>query len=121
MGFETFNDPQMNVNLERVVREELSKPDKDKITKATESLEREENFAAIDENFGLSHDEERKDESEDILLEQKVKFRITNALSRLKELEGSADADSAVRVQELKKMLQESEDDLRKFYERTLN
>ena len=123
MGFETFNDPVLNAKLERVAHEELMKPDVEKALKAKEDLDRDANFAAIDKNFGIETDSEKKDESEDILLEQKLKFRITNATKRLEELEAGdyAGADLEQRRKELKQMSQEAEDELRRFYERTLN
>lgn len=123
MGFETFNDPVLNAKLERVAHEELMKPDVEKALKAKEDLDRDANFAAIDKNFGIETDSEKKNESEDILLEQKLKFRITNATKRLEELEAGdyAGADLEQRRKELKQMSQEAEDELRRFYERTLN
>ncbi|HRH22196.1 MAG TPA: hypothetical protein PLJ58_03250 [bacterium] len=123
MGFETFNDPVLNAKLERVAHEELMKPDVEKALRAKEDLDRDANFAAIDKNFGIETDSEKKNESEDILLEQKLKFRITNATKRLEELEAGdyAGADLEQRRKELKQMSQEAEDELRRFYERTLN
>ena len=123
MGFETFNDPALNVNLEKVVREELSKPDMEKAVKAKEDLERAANFEAIDKNFGIDANGEKKNDNEDILLEQKLKFRVTNAINGLKALEEGdlGSDDSKRRARELKEMLQEAEEDLREFYERTLN
>lgn len=117
MGFEKFNDPALNVNIEKIVQEELSKPDMEKALKAKEDLEREANFEAIDKNFGIETDSEKKNESEGILLEQKLKFRITNTTNRLKELESGvyAGADLNERVEDLKEILQESEEDLRKI------
>jgi hypothetical protein len=124
MGFETFNDPARNANLERVAHEVLMKPDIEEALKAKEDLEREANFAAIDKNFGIEADGEKKNESEDILLEQKLKFRITNTTNRLKELESGVytGADLNERVEDLKEILQESEEDLRKIqgFERNL-
>lgn len=123
MGFETFNDPVLNAKLERVAHEELMKPDVEKALRAKEDLDRDANFAAIDKNFGIETDSEKKDESEDILLEQKLKFRITNATKRLEELEAGTytGTDLDQRRKELKQMSQEAEDELRRFYERTLN
>lgn len=117
MGFETFNDPVRNANLERVANEEFMKPDMEKALKAKKELEREVNFEAIDKNFGIETDSEKKDESEDILLEQKLKFRITNATKRLEELEAGAytGTDLEQRVEELKEILQESEEALQKI------